>query len=91
MKPFEAGAGSIIAMDGRVWHTSGANVSLDDERALLFGYYSRDFIRPQSNWNAALSPATIARLSPQMRHWLGLGPSANMSLAGPLVVRRFPG
>ena len=86
MLPFEAPAGSVIAMDGRLWHTSGANVTEREERALLFGYYSRDFIRPQSNWNAALSAATIATLSPKMRAWLGLGAAANMSLAGPLAI-----
>jgi ectoine hydroxylase-related dioxygenase (phytanoyl-CoA dioxygenase family) len=85
MQPFEAPAGSIIAMDGRLWHTSGANVTESEERALLFGYYSRDFIRPQTNWNAALSRMTIASLSPQMCSWLGLGPTANMSLAAPLA------
>lgn len=86
MQPFEASAGSVIAMDGRLWHTSGVNVTAGEERALLFGYYSRDFIRPQTNWNAALSVATIASLSPQMRAWLGLGPTANMSLAAPLAI-----
>ncbi len=43
--PFEAKAGSVVAMDGRLWHTSGANVSQARERALLFGYYSAAFIR----------------------------------------------
>lgn len=88
MRPFEAAAGSIIAMDGRLWHTSGANVTAGEERALLFGYYSRDFIRPQTNWNATLSPATLASLSPQMHRWLGLGPTANINLAAPLAIPR---
>jgi len=85
MRPFEAPIGSIIAMDGRVWHTSGANVTQDEERALLFGYYSSAFLRPQQNWNAALSPQTIAGLSPTMRAWLGLDASANIGLAQPLL------
>ena len=85
--PFEAPKGAIIAMDGRVWHTSGDNVTADEERALLFGYYSRDFIRPQTNWNASLSTATIAALSPELHQWLGLGPQANIGLAAPLLVR----
>ena len=80
MKPFEAAAGSIIAMDGRVWHTSGENVSRDRERALLFGYYSRDFIRPQVNWNAALSPDTLASIKSPLFDRLGLGPTANISV-----------
>lgn len=85
MRPFEAPIGSIIAMDGRLWHTSGANVTRDEERALLFGYYSRGFLRPQQNWNAALSPRTLAGLSPTMRTWLGLEVSANVGLAQPLL------
>jgi ectoine hydroxylase-related dioxygenase (phytanoyl-CoA dioxygenase family) len=84
MAPFEAPAGAVIAMDGRLWHTSGANVTEGEERALLFGYYSRDFIRPQTNWNAALSAATIASLSPRMHAWLGLGAAVNIRLAAPL-------
>lgn len=82
--PFEAKAGSIVAMDGRIWHTSGANVSKSRERALLFGYYSRSFIRPQQNWNACLSQETMASLTPHMRAWLGLEARANVKLAEPL-------
>ena len=79
MTTFEAPAGSVIAMDGRVWHTSGKNITVDEERALLFGYYSRAFIRPQWNHSVALSQETQAALSPQMQHWLGLGISANIA------------
>ena len=78
--PFQAKAGSIVAMEGRIWHTSGANVSASRERALLFGYYSSSFIRGQMNWNAVLSEATIGSLSPQMQAWLGLAARANVSL-----------
>ena len=101
MLPFEAPKGAIIAMDGRLWHTSGANKTADEERALLFGYYSRDFLRPQQNWNATLSPSTIEGLSDNMVALLGLGASANVGLAQPLlkhtvtegaeaVIRRVP-
>lgn len=37
--PLEAKAGDIIVMDGRVWHTSGSNVTKDEDRALLFGVW----------------------------------------------------
>ena len=70
--PFEAPAGSVLAMDGRLWHTSGANRSTDRERALLFGFYCADHVRPQSNWNVQLRQAVQNGLSPQMRQWLGL-------------------
>jgi len=85
--PFEAQAGSIVVMDGRIWHTSGANVSKSRERALLFGYYSRSFIRPQQNWNACLSEETVASFSSQMGAWLGLDARANVKLAEPLRSR----
>ena len=77
LRPFEARAGSFVAMEGRVWHTSGANATADQDRALLFGYYTAPFLRPQVNWNACLSAETQAGLSPQMRDWLGLDITAN--------------
>ncbi len=77
LRPFEAPAGSIIAMEGRMWHTSGANVTADQDRALLFGYYTKPFLRQQVNWNAGLSAETQGLLSPQMRGWLGLDVNAN--------------
>lgn len=77
MVPFEAPAGSIVVMEGRVWHTSGANVTADEDRALLFGYYSKPYIRPQWNFTAALRPEVQAPLSPAQRYRLGLDPSLN--------------
>lgn len=85
MVPFEAKKGSIIAMEGRMWHTSGANVTKDKDRPLLFGYYSCNFLRPQVNWNAGLSPETIAGLDEEMVRLLGLGADANTELAEPII------
>ncbi|HEX7037766.1 MAG TPA: phytanoyl-CoA dioxygenase family protein [Pseudomonadales bacterium] len=87
-RAFEASAGSIIAMDGRVWHTSGANVTEDEQRALLFGYYSADFLRTQVNWNVVLSPATQAGLDDFLRHRLGLNAEANVRVGGEILQRR---
>lgn len=70
--PFEAKAGSFVVMDGRVWHTSGANVTADEERCMMFGHYSASFLRAQVNWNVALSEGVKAGLSESMRAWLGL-------------------
>ena len=44
----------MILMDGRVWHTSGNNVTEDQDRALIFSYYSAPYIRPQWNFTASL-------------------------------------
>lgn len=81
LKPFVAKAGSIIAMDARVWHTSGANITKDQERALLFGYYTVPFLRQQVNWTAALSPGIKDSLSTDMRELLGLNITANSGSA----------
>ena len=44
---FEAPAGSFIVMEGRLWHTSGRNLTADERRRMMFAYYSSDFIRQQ--------------------------------------------
>jgi ectoine hydroxylase-related dioxygenase (phytanoyl-CoA dioxygenase family) len=76
--PFEAPAGSILAMEGRVWHTSGANVTADEDRPLLFGYYTKPFVRPQWNFTASLRPEVQATFSPTMRYRLGLDIGLNL-------------
>ena len=73
MEPFVAAAGAVILMDGRLWHTSGANTTEGRERALLFAFYARSFLRHQNNWNRSLSPDAQRRLSPPLKEWLGLG------------------
>lgn len=73
MVAFEASAGSVILMDGRLWHTSGANTTADRERALLFAFYARSFLRHQNNWARSLSPETRRSLDPQVKEWLGMG------------------
>jgi fumagillin biosynthesis dioxygenase len=67
----EAPAGSILVMDGRVWHQSGINRTTDRHRAALFGYYVRNWIRPQVNWNVFLDPDVAANLQPEMLDLLG--------------------
>jgi ectoine hydroxylase-related dioxygenase (phytanoyl-CoA dioxygenase family) len=84
LKPFEASAGSFLVMDGRMWHTSGANITANQDRAMAFAYYTVPFLRSQVNWNAALSAETKASLSPQMQDWLGLGVTANIGLTADL-------
>lgn len=82
-----APAGSFVVMEGRVWHTSGCNVSKDRQRRMLFGYYSVDFIRTQSNWNAALPAAVQDGMDEEMRGLFGLGPAGNVRIGGGLTRR----
>jgi hypothetical protein len=81
LRAFEAKAGSIIVMEGRVWHTSGANITKDQDRALLFGYYAAPFLRQQVNWAVTIPPEVQAELSPQMRHWLGIETLGNRAFS----------
>ena len=79
MRPFEASAGSVIIMHGRMWHTSGENVSTDRERCMLFALYASGYIRLQANWwqiiphdargGAVVGVAATAR-SEQPEPWL---------------------
>lgn len=82
---FEAPAGSLIAMDARVWHTSGENTSADERRAMLFAYYSCDFVRQQVNWEAALSEETKLALDDDARAMFGMGAMANVRIGSKLV------
>jgi fumagillin biosynthesis dioxygenase len=78
MVPFEAPAGSLVVMEGRIWHTSGRNTTAGEDRALLFGYYTKPFIRPQWNFTASLAPDVQAAMNPIMRYRLGLDVTLNM-------------
>ncbi len=70
--PIPATAGSIVAMDGRLWHTSGANRSVDRPRRILIAFYVASFIRTQYNWAALLAPPAQRALTPSLRQLLGL-------------------
>ena len=81
--PFEAPAGSLLIMDGRLWHTSGENRTRAESRALLFGYYSLPEIAPQVDFAEALSADTRRSLSPELARLLDLTveamPAADLS------------
>lgn len=79
---FTAPAGSFLVVDGRLWHTSGRNVSKDRQRRMMFAYYSCDFIRQQANWNVALPASVQDSLDDEMRGLFGLGPAGNVRIGG---------
>ena len=70
--PFNASAGSIVLLHGRTWHTSGANLSADRDRALLFAFYTRGFLRPQTNWWRTIDADARGELSPRLQSLLCL-------------------
>ena len=52
----EAPAGSIIAMDGRLWHSAAPNRTAQP-RAAIFNSYTLPIYMPQENWFLSLDPA----------------------------------
>ncbi|KAI1099462.1 phytanoyl-CoA dioxygenase family protein [Jackrogersella minutella] len=80
--PFECCAGDMLVMDGRMWHTSGNNVTANEDRAQLFGYYTKPFIRQQVNWTAKLPKEIQDTLSEDLKDRLGLGVNGNISAVG---------
>ncbi|EHJ62621.1 hypothetical protein NSU_0449 [Novosphingobium pentaromativorans US6-1] len=59
--PLVGKAGSMVAMDGRVWHQTGANTTLDQSRAGVFAWYSAPAFRTQENWFLSLNPSILQR------------------------------
>jgi hypothetical protein len=55
--PMEAPAGSLVVFESRVWHRTGKNVTADQRRAAIFGWYTRPIYRAQENWFLSLNPS----------------------------------
>ena len=65
--------GSVMIMNGAVWHRSGTNSSTGDRVALL-GFFCRDFLKPQQDHLRLVSEEVVARATPNLRQLLGHGP-----------------
>ncbi len=72
MRPFAASAGSVIIMHGRMWHTSGENISADRERCLLFALYASGYLRLQANWWQIIPQERLAEMPSELQQRLGL-------------------
>jgi ectoine hydroxylase-related dioxygenase (phytanoyl-CoA dioxygenase family) len=71
--PVEAPAGSMIVMDGRVWHTTGRNLS-GRPRCGIFNWYTLPIYLPQENWYLSLNPAVRQFGSERLLTLLGFRP-----------------
>jgi fumagillin biosynthesis dioxygenase len=83
--PFEATAGSFIVMEGRLWHTSGKNVTHDERRRMMFAYYSSDFLRQQMNWAITLPSEVQSSLDQESKQLFGLMPAGNTRIGAQLT------
>jgi len=76
-------AGTVIIMNGHMWHAGTSNRTAHPRRALHV-YFTR-WDKPQQQYQKQLlSPEVQARLSPEMRHLLALDDTLNdeLSLTG---------
>lgn len=67
----EAPAGSMVVMEGRVWHKTGNNRTADSRRAGVFAWYTTSIYRPQENWFLALDDHVVASASDDLLVLLG--------------------
>lgn len=66
----EAPAGSLLCIDGRLWHAAGQNSTGAPRRAIL-SYYCLPFLRQQENIFRSLPHHLRRRLTPELRQLLG--------------------
>ncbi|GAW26062.1 putative phytanoyl- dioxygenase family protein [Rosellinia necatrix] len=80
--PFKANAGDLLLMSGALWHTSGANRTKDEDRAMLFAYYTAPHLRTQVNWATKLSRNIQDLMAPEQRRLLCLDDMVDLSVEG---------
>lgn len=80
-RPAIGPAGTLLFLDGRTWHGTGANTTQDELRRAVFSYFCRPWIRLQENHSESLHPDIRASMSPTLRRLCGFdrfGPSVGM-------------
>jgi hypothetical protein len=68
----EGRAGSLVCLDGRVLHQTGANSTADQLRHGIVAYYCQPWIRQQENASLSILPEVWPTLSPTLRGMVGL-------------------
>ncbi len=71
--PVEGKAGTMLVMDGRLWHSTGRNRS-GKPRAGIFNWYTLPIYLPQENWFLSLNPALRQFGSDELLTLLGFKP-----------------
>jgi ectoine hydroxylase-related dioxygenase (phytanoyl-CoA dioxygenase family) len=67
----EAPAGTMVVMEGRLWHKTGNNRTRDERRAAIFGFYTIPIYRTQENWFLSLNPSVHRYASETLLTLLG--------------------
>ncbi|WP_216911073.1 phytanoyl-CoA dioxygenase family protein [Nocardia noduli] len=90
LAPVEAPAGSMIAMDGRLWHTNGVNTD-GVRRAGIFTWYTLPIYMPQENWFLSASPSIRQFGSETLQTLLGFRPQVLGRINGQDRLEKTPG
>ncbi|WP_134324228.1 phytanoyl-CoA dioxygenase family protein [Cumulibacter soli] len=69
--PLEAPAGTLVVMEGRVWHKTGSNRTDGQRRAGIFSWYTKPIYRTQENFFLSLNPQTLQTASDELLQLLG--------------------
>lgn len=69
--PVTGGAGSLLVLDGRLWHGSGINRTAGQTRAGILAHYCGPYLRQQENVFRSLRPDVRRRLTAEQRRLLG--------------------
>lgn len=69
--PLEAPAGTMVVMEGRVWHKTGFNRTANARHAGIFAWYTIPICRAQENWFLSLNPSIRQFASETMLVLLG--------------------
>ena len=68
--------GSVMIMNGAIWHRSGTNRT-DRDRAALLGFFCRSFLKPQQDHISLVGDDVVARATPKLRQLLGYDSLSN--------------
>lgn len=63
----EMSAGSLLLLDGAIWHNSGTNTTRNQHRRALNAYYSSRWVRPLGGPYLGLTTSEYEDLTPDLR------------------------
>lgn len=79
----ECPAGTLVLLDGRLWHGTGAHTGPDtapeQRRHALLGFYTKPWLRTQEAWPTSL-PAGALGGDPELASLFGLSPWQHLGL-----------
>lgn len=70
--------GSVLIVNGSVWHGSSANKT-DTPRVALLGFFCRSILKPQQDHLKLVSDEVVSRATPTLKRLLGFNSLPNLN------------